>query len=130
MGSVAAIPVLPYVNDRFGRKFSVVLGSAIVSVGVIIQTLAINLGMLIASRAIMGVGMPIALSGAAQLLAELCYPKERPALTGFFQTSWYVGSIIAAGVTLGTYWWPSDWSWRLPTLFQLVPSLFQLVFIW
>jgi MFS family permease len=130
MGSVAAIPILPYINDRFGRKFSIVLGSLIVSVGVVIQTLAIDLGMLIASRAIMGVGMPIALSGAAQLLAELCYPKERAVITGIFQASWYVGSIIAAGVTLATYWWPDDWSWRLPTVLQILPSIFQMIFIW
>ncbi|VUC24131.1 unnamed protein product [Clonostachys rosea] len=130
IGSIASVPVLPYVNDRWGRKTSVILGSLIVTVGVIIQSLAVNLGMLIASRVIMGFGMPIALSGAAQLLTELCYPKERAAITGIFQVFWYVGSIIAAGATLGTYSWPTHWSWRLPTLLQILPSLFQLSFIW
>jgi hypothetical protein len=42
----------------------------------------------------------------------------------------YVGAILAAGVTLGTYNRPDDWSWRLPSLIQLVPSLLQLSFIW
>jgi MFS family permease len=130
IGSIASVPVLPYVNDRWGRKTSVILGSLVVTVGVIIQTLAVNLGMLIASRVIMGFGMPIALSGAAQLLTELCYPKERAAITGIFQVFWYVGSIIAAGATLGTYSWSTHWSWRLPTLLQILPSLFQLSFIW
>lgn len=130
IGSVAAVPFIPYLNDRWGRKFNVILGSAIVAVGVVIQSAAINIGMLIASRTIMGFGLTVCLSGAAQLLAELCYPKERARIIGMFQVSWYIGSIFAAGLTLGTYAWPTDWSWRLPTIFQIVPSILQLVFIW
>ncbi|KAF5026364.1 hypothetical protein F66182_1572 [Fusarium sp. NRRL 66182] len=130
IGSVAAVPIIPYSNDRWGRKFSVVLGSLITTAGVVIQTAATNIGMLIASRVIIGLGLALALSGAAQLLAELCYPKERGIIIGCFQVSWYVGSILAAGLTLGTYSWPTDWSWRLPTIFQILPSILQLAFIW
>ncbi|KAF5661358.1 lactose permease [Fusarium circinatum] len=130
IGSVAAVPIIPYLNDRWGRKMSVILASIIVTIGVIIQTASINIGMLIASRVIMGFGLTICLSGAAQLLTELCYPKERAVIIGCFQVSWYVGSILAAGLTLGTYDWTSDWSWRLPTIFQIVPSLLQLGFVW
>ncbi|KAL4977901.1 MFS transporter [Aspergillus desertorum] len=130
IGSVAAVPVIPYFNDRWGRKSSVIFGSFIVLIGVVIQTAAANLGMLIASRIIIGFGLAIALSGAAQLLAELCYPKERAVMVGCFQVSWYVGSVLAAGTTLGTFNWGIEWSWRLPTLFQILPSLLQVVFIW
>jgi hypothetical protein len=42
----------------------------------------------------------------------------------------YVGAILAAGVTLGTFERPDNWSWRLPTLFQILPSTLQLAFIW
>jgi MFS family permease len=31
---------------------------------------------------------------------------------------YYVGSLIAAGVTLGTGQWQSTWAWRLPSLLQ------------
>ncbi|RSM15856.1 hypothetical protein CDV31_004798 [Fusarium ambrosium] len=130
IGSVAAVPVIPYSNDLWGRKFSVVLGSLITTAGVILQTAAMNIGMLIASRVIIGFGLALALSGAAQLLAELCYPRERGIIIGCFQVSWYVGSILAAGLTLGTYNWASDWAWRLPTVFQILPSILQLAFIW
>lgn len=95
-----------------------------------IQTAAINLGMLIAARIIIGFGLTISLSGAAQLLTELCYPRERAMMVGCFQVSWYIGSILAAGTTLGTFNWLNDWSWRLPTLFQILPSSLQLLFIW
>ncbi|KAL4876241.1 MFS transporter [Aspergillus karnatakaensis] len=130
IGSVAAVPAIPLCNDRWGRRFSVIFGSFIVLIGVVIQTAAANLGMLVASRIIIGFGLAIALSGAAQLLTELCYPKERAIMVGCFQISWYVGSVLAAGTTLGTFNWPNEWSWRLPTLFQILPSLLQVAFIW
>ena len=37
---------------------------------------------------------------------------------------------MAAGITLGTYSIDSDWSWRLPSLLQIVPSFLQIAFIW
>lgn len=86
--------------------------------------------MLIASRIIMGIGSPTSLAGAAQLVVELTYPKERSTLTALFQGAWFIGSILAAGITLGTYSWTNSWSWRLPTLFQIVPSLLSLCFVW
>lgn len=86
--------------------------------------------MLIVSRFFLGFGLPFAIAGASQLLSELCYPKERAVISGLFHESWYAGAILAAGVTLGTFNMTNDWSWRLPTMFQMVPSLMQLSFIW
>lgn len=42
IGAVIAVPFVPFVNDRFGRKACVVLGSAIISVGAILQTAAVD----------------------------------------------------------------------------------------
>lgn len=86
--------------------------------------------MFLASRFVLGTGIPFAINGASQLLAELCYPKERAVITGLFNESWYAGSIIAAAVTLGTFSMKSSWAWRIPTLLQLLPSLLQITFIW
>jgi MFS family permease len=36
---------------------------------------------------------------------------------------YYVGSLIAAGITLGTGQWQSTWAWRLPSLIQGIFSL-------
>jgi MFS family permease len=86
--------------------------------------------MFVIARIILGMGIVYAISGASQLIAELAYPKERSVITGLFNESWYAGAIIAAGITLGTYSWDSNWSWRLPSLLQLLPSALQLIFIW
>jgi hypothetical protein len=86
--------------------------------------------MFLVSRFILGAGIPFAINGASQLIAELAYPKERAVITGLFNESWYVGSILAAGITLGTYQMQSTWAWRLPSLLQIIPSMLQIVFIW
>lgn len=86
--------------------------------------------MFLASRILLGVGIPFAINGASQLIAELTYPRERGVITGLFNESWYIGAIIAAGVTLATFKLTSDWSWRLPSLLQILPSTLQLTFIW
>jgi MFS family permease len=41
-GSVIAIPFVPWVNDRFGRKTSILVGSCFIMVGVVLQTASIN----------------------------------------------------------------------------------------
>lgn len=130
IGAVIAIPVVPYVNDRFGRKHSITFGSAILLVGVIIQTASINVAMFLVARIILGLGIPFCINGASQLIAELTYPRHTAVLNGLFNESWYVGAIIAAGVTLGTFSMPNDWAWRIPSLLQIVPSLLQVIFIW
>jgi len=53
--------------------------------------------MFLASRFILGLGIPFAIGGASMLIAELVYPSHRGVLLGFFNEAWYSGAIIAAG---------------------------------
>ncbi|KAK9469578.1 MFS sugar:H+ symporter [Lipomyces arxii] len=130
IGSLLIIPITPYVCETFGRRKSVIFGSIVIVIGIILQTASVNIAMFVVARIILGAGIVPAVTGASQLIAELAYPKERSVLTGLFNESWYAGAILAAGVTLGTFAWPSNWSWRLPSLLQLLPSMLQLAFIW
>ena len=42
IGAVLALPVVPYINDRVGRKHSITIGSVIILVGVVLQTASVN----------------------------------------------------------------------------------------
>ncbi|CAI6092708.1 unnamed protein product [Clonostachys chloroleuca] len=53
-------------------------------------------------------------------------PQHRVTMTGLFGTSWYVESPVAAGVTYGNQYIENTWSWRLPSLLQLLPSVLCL----
>jgi len=130
LGAVCALPFIPFVSDRYGRRFTVVFASLIMCVGAIIQGLARNLGMFVAGRWMLGFGIPFAIVAASALIGELGYPKERAVLTSLFNASWFIGSIVAAAVTYGSFTLDSDWSWRIPSLLQLVPSLLQITFMY
>lgn len=99
-------------------------------IGAIIQCTAQHVGMYLAARWLLGFGIPTCIISGAAMLGELGYPKERPILTSLFNASYFIGAITAAGITFGTQSLaPSDWSWRVPSLLQAVPSLIQITLI-
>jgi hypothetical protein len=82
--------------------------------------------MYIVARCIIGFGLPYCIVAGSCLIGELGYPKERPILTALFNACYFIGSIIASGITFGTQRIASDWSWRIPSLLQMAPSLLQV----
>jgi sugar porter (SP) family MFS transporter len=82
--------------------------------------------MFLVSRFIIGFGLTIAGSSAPMLTAELAHPSSRTTITSMYNTLWYVGSIIAAWVTYGTFRIGNDWSWRIPALLQMIPSVINI----
>jgi hypothetical protein len=85
--------------------------------------------MYIIARAIIGFGLPYAIVAGSCLIGELGYPKERPILTSLFNACYFIGAIVAAGITFGTQTLTTDWSWRIPSLLQMAPSLLQVCLV-
>ncbi|KAK7953520.1 hypothetical protein PG988_014214 [Apiospora saccharicola] len=129
LGALLAIPFVPTVSQHLGRRRSILAASVVMCLGAALQAGARNADMFIASRFVLGFGIPFAIVNASALIAELAYAKERAVLTSLFNASWFVGAIVAAGVTYGTFQMTSTWAWRLPSLLQLVPSLCQICFM-
>tara|TARA_R110002003_G_scaffold3_25_gene168 strand:+ start:16650 stop:17099 length:450 start_codon:yes stop_codon:yes gene_type:complete len=42
LGAICALPLVPYINDTFGRRWSIFIGSWIMVVGSLVQALSIN----------------------------------------------------------------------------------------
>lgn len=82
--------------------------------------------MFIAARGILGFGIAITGNAAPTLVVELAHPKFRGTITGLYNTTWYVGAIIAAWVTYGTININNTWAWRIPSMLQALPSLLQV----
>ena len=114
-------------------------------VGVVFQSISINLAMFIAARFILGFGITIAHGArwvpikrslstsnlrSPLLLTELVHPQDRPIFTTIYNTTWYLGAIVAAWLTFGTEKIPNNWSWRIPSIVQAFPSILQFCFIW
>lgn len=113
---------MPYIGESIANSGRVL--------GVVLQSISINLNMFIAARFFIGFGVAIAHGSSPLLLTELVHPQDRPIFTAIYNTTWYFGSIIAAWLTRGTFQIQNDWSWRIPSMVQAVPSLLQLSFIW
>ncbi|KAB5535311.1 general substrate transporter [Coniochaeta sp. 2T2.1] len=129
LGALMAIPFIPTVSQFLGRRRTILFASGIMCVGAGLQAGSQNSDMFLASRWVLGFGIPFAIVNASSLIGELSYAKERPIMTSLFNASWFVGAIVAAGTTYGTFQMKSTWAWRLPSLLQLVPSMFQVVFM-
>ncbi|KAH7247171.1 hypothetical protein NW759_007937 [Fusarium solani] len=130
IGGIACLPFAPFAADIFGRRHPVAFGSVLTVFGAALQGGATNLGMFIAGRFFIGVGGSFAAVSAAPLIAELSYPTHRAIFTAVYNTSWYLGSIVAAWVTYGTFAMPNSWSWRIPSLLQALVSVIQIFTIY
>ncbi|TEA19396.1 Lactose permease [Colletotrichum sidae] len=129
LGAILSLPFIPIINDRFGRRWSIFGGSCVMILGAIIQGCSQHVGMYIVARMILGFGIPTCIVSGSSLIGELSYPKERPVLTSLFNVAYFVGQIAAAAICFGTNNIKSDWSWRIPSLLQICPSLLQISFV-
>ena len=95
IGSIASMPIAPYVSDRFGRRWPIFFGSIIVVVGAVVQCMATNTGMFAGARALVGFGTGIATTSGAPLMAELAYPTHRAISTAVYTTFWVCAAFLA-----------------------------------
>ncbi|KAI1341393.1 general substrate transporter [Xylariaceae sp. FL0016] len=129
LGAVIGLPFIPLINDNLGRRWCVMIGSIIMIIGSLIQGFAVNGAMYIVARIIVGFGLPYAIVAGSSLIGELAYPKERAVLTSLFNAAYYIGAIVAASISYGTQRIPNDWSWRVPSLLQMSPSILQVALV-
>ena len=104
--------------DRLGRRPAIFWGSAITLVGILLQTAAQNIAMFVVARIVLGFGSAISGIAGGVYLSETFASRWRAWGVGLLNDFYYVGALIAAGITLGTGEWESTWAWRAPSLFQ------------
>ncbi|KDR67799.1 hypothetical protein GALMADRAFT_216182 [Galerina marginata CBS 339.88] len=130
IGSLAAYPFSPYLADGLGRRPAIFIGACIMVCATILQTASSSFGMFIGARFLIGFGLTFAASAAPLLVTEIAYPTQRAQATSMYNTLWYLGSIIAAWTTFGTFRLQNNWAWRIPSALQGLPSLVQIFLIW
>ncbi|KAF2429937.1 hypothetical protein EJ08DRAFT_697961 [Tothia fuscella] len=130
VGSLVAIPFVPYAADILGRRMAIFIGCIIMILGVALQSASQNLSMFVAARFFIGYGVAIAHGASPLLITELVHPQHRSIFTTVYNTTWYFGSIIAAWLTFGTNRIPNNLAWRIPSIVQALPSVLQLIFVW
>lgn len=129
IGGVIPFLFVSWIGDTLGRRIPTAVGSVIIITGVLVEFFATSLNMYIGGKIVLGIGSSFIQMGAPVLVTELSHPKDRVQITTFYNTSIVFGYVIGAWATYGSYRIPNQWSWRLPTLIQIVPSAYQLCLI-
>lgn len=97
------------VGDRIGRRKVLLFGAVVFGVGSVLAAFAPSIGLLIAARALMGVGaaavMPSTLSLVPNMFRD---PRQRATAVGMWAASVSVGVAVGpllGGLLLEAFWW-------------------------
>ncbi|KAB2348490.1 MFS transporter [Actinomadura rudentiformis] len=117
-------------GDRFGRRRAMLIGFALFGGGSLLAAFAGGPGMLVAMRALMGVGGAFLMPGTLSIMAQVFAPDERAKAFGIWGATSMVG--VAAGPTLGgllleRFWWGSVFLVNVPVAVVAVIGLLVLV---
>ncbi|KAM0185530.1 hypothetical protein ACHAPQ_010695 [Fusarium lateritium] len=129
IGSVASIPLVPMIADRWGRRASIALGFILMAIGSGLQAGAPDYATYSGGRVLLGFGNSFAQIASPMLLAELCHPQHRARFTTVYNCLWNMGSLLVSWTCFGTSYWGNDWSWRFPAILQGAPGILQLVIL-
>ncbi|TIA59978.1 putative MFS hexose transporter [Aureobasidium pullulans] len=130
IGGLVPLIFFNWMGDYFGRRVPTAVGALIIIVGALVELFSSTLSMFIGGKVVIGLGSTMVQLGAPVLVTELTHPKERAKVTTVYNTGVYLGYVIGAWVTFGCIKINTDWQWKLPTLLQVIPSVYQLTLLW
>ena len=108
LGGLFGPPLFGYLADRFGRKFSVILGAFFFGLFTLAQVWANSLGSMMALRFVAGIGIGGVLPITVALNAEFAPRRIRASMTMLSFVGVALGGALGglvASVFMGTYGW-------------------------
>ncbi|TAQ90664.1 hypothetical protein B7494_g967 [Chlorociboria aeruginascens] len=129
IGGVCGPLISGIMSDRLGRRPAILWGSVITLIGVLLQTAAQDIAMFVVARIVLGFGTAVSGISGAVYLSETFPSRWRAWGVGLLNDFYYVGALIAAGITLGTGQWQSTWAWRAPSLLQGIFSALCIIIL-
>ncbi|KAI1839769.1 hypothetical protein JX266_014022 [Neoarthrinium moseri] len=120
LGAFLGCLFMPYLADKISRKRALTVVVVIFDIGAIMQTAATSYGVLVAGRAIGGIGVGTLAMTAPLYISEISPPNLRGTLLVLESISIVSGVVIAFWITFATRHLPSEASFRLPLGLQMV----------
>ncbi|KAL4914364.1 general substrate transporter [Aspergillus aurantiobrunneus] len=130
IGSIPAVFFTGPVNDYWGRRVGMFIGALIIVIGTCVQSPSVNRGMFLAGRFILGFGVSFCSVSAPCYVSEMAHPAWRGTITGLYNTTWYIGSILASWVVYGCARLDNRDSFRIPIWCQLISSVLVIIGVW
>ncbi|KAJ4801826.1 Sugar transport protein 7 [Rhynchospora pubera] len=124
-GLVASLAASP-VTRNYGRKTSIICGGISFFMGATLNAVAVNLGMLILGRILLGVGIGFGNQAVPVYLSEMAPVHLRGGLNMMFQLATTLGILTANLINYGTQHLGS-WGWRLSLGLAAVPALLMTI---
>jgi sugar porter (SP) family MFS transporter len=129
-GAILGSLSISYLADKLGRKMTVFIGALISCLGCALQGGAANIPMIIAGRFIAGIAVGILSAVVPMYSSEIATSQDRGKLSGLLQFMLSWGFFIAQWLGYGCFKVDSDFQWRFPLSFQVVPGLIIASGIW
>ncbi|KAL3422641.1 hypothetical protein PVAG01_06797 [Phlyctema vagabunda] len=129
-GAIPGALSIAWLADRFGRRLSVFIGAVIAIFGCALQGGAVNVGMMIAGRFIAGFAVGLLSAIVPMYCSEIATAQDRGKLSGLLQFMLSWGFFIAQWLGYGCFKVNSDFQWRFPLAFQVIPPLIMAIGIW
>ena len=107
-------------GDRFGRKKFLLTGAAVFGIGSVCAAFSSTPGVLIVSRALMGLGGATLLPSCLAVISELFVnPSQRARAIAIFAATFAAGFVIGpimGGLLLAHFWWGSAFLINIPVI--------------
>lgn len=131
IGSVCALPFIGPAIDTYGRRVGMFIGCFLVVLGTIITGTTIvnpSVHQFMGGRFLLGFGVSIASAAGPIYVVETSHPAFRSVVTGYCNTFWFTGSILASGAIRGAINMGGNTSWQLPIWLQMLFSGIVCIF--
>ncbi|EJT47553.1 hypothetical protein A1Q1_03574 [Trichosporon asahii var. asahii CBS 2479] len=109
--------------DYFGRRITIIAGCGVFIVGIILQTASTGWQLLVAGRAIAGIGVGFVSAIIILYMSEIAPRKVRGALVSGYQFCITIGLLLASCVDYGTKDRNDTGSYRIPIAIQFLWAL-------
>lgn len=120
VGGICSLPFSGPACDFRGRRWGTFVGCIIVVACTFLSALAHDVPQFVAGRFFLGFGANIVRSTSSIWGAEVCPPMYRGIIMAFYNCTYAVGALMAAGVTRGSAGYPGNKSWQIPLWCQLI----------
>jgi sugar porter (SP) family MFS transporter len=129
-GAILGSLSISYLADKLGRKKAVFVGAVISCLGCALQGGAANIPMMIAGRFIAGFAVGLLSAVVPMYCSEIATSEDRGKLSGLLQFMLSWGFFIAQWLGYGCFKVNSNFQWRFPLSFQVVPGFTIAIGIW
>ncbi|KAH7025003.1 uncharacterized protein B0I36DRAFT_295756 [Microdochium trichocladiopsis] len=113
LGAIGGALSLGFFNERFGRWWAIMISIILYTIGAALEAGAINYGMIISGRVILGLGVGLEGGTVPVYVAETVERRMRGNLVSLYQFNIALGEVLGYAVAAIFLRVPGNWRWIL-----------------